>query len=347
MVPRVLHYLNQYFGGIGGEQQAGAPPRFVPEAVGPARLLKQLLGAEATMIGTLICGDNYFHEERASALEAVAAILDAQKPDLVIAGPAFNAGRYGLACDAVCHLALERQIPAVTGMHPGNPALATSGGGVYVVPTAARASAMADALGRMAALGLKLARGEALGPAAQEGYLSRGIRLNVVGDRSAAERVVEMLWARLRGQEVASEIPLVAGERVSPALPISDLREAVIAVVTEAGIVPKGNPFGLSHVHARQWAKYSVAGLGELRAGEFEGIHGGFDTRFANEDPNRIVPLDVLRELERGGRIKALHEMVYVTVGNGTPVPYCARFGQEIAAELKAAGVSGVLVPST
>jgi glycine reductase len=232
-------------------------------------------------------------------------------------------------------------------MHPENPALATSARGVYVVPTAAWASAMADALGRMAALGLKLARGEALGPAAQDGYLSRGIRLNVVGDRRAAERGVEMLRARLRGEAVASEIPLIAGERVVPALPLEDLRKAVIAVVTEAGIVPKGNPFGLSHVHARQWAKYSVAGLGELRAGEFEGIHGGFDARFANEDPNRIVPLDALRALEREGQIKAVYETVYVTVVNGTPVPYCARFGQEIAAELKAAGVSGVLVPST
>ncbi len=36
-----------------------------------------------------------------------------------------------------------------------------------------------------------------------------------------------------------------------------------------------------------------------------------------------------------------------VTVGNGTPVSYCTTFGREIAAELRQAAVSGVIVPST
>lgn len=346
-MPRVLHYLNQFFAGFGGEEQAGLPPRLLSEPAGPGRLLQTLLGEQATLIGTLVCGDNYLQEERETALEALGAILDEQRPDLLVAGPAFNSGRYGLACATVCQLAMARQIPAVTGMHPENPALADSARRFLVVPTSARSDEMKDALTRTVAIGQKLLRGEALGPAAVEGYLPRGIRLNVLSERTAAERAVAMLHGRLRGETVASEIPLNSGEQVRPAAPIPDLREAVIAIVTEAGIVPKGNPLGFSHVFCGKWGTYSVAGLDELPAGLYEAVHGGYDGRFVNADPDRIVPVDIMRELEREGQIKALHDTVYVTVGNGTPVAHCARFGAEMAAALRAAGVAGAIVPST
>src|SRR5262249_45837772 len=198
----------------------------------------------------------------------------------------------------------------------------------------------------MVTIGRKLLRGETLGPAAVEGYLPRGVRLNVLGEHIAAERAVRMLHARLKGEPYTTEIPLTTVDAVEPAPPLAELREAVIAIVTEAGIVPRGNPFKLPYAHAQHWGRYSVAGLEALRAGEYEGVHGGFDTRYVNDEPGRAVPVDILRALEREGRIKALHETVYVTVGNGTPVPLSARFGQEIAAELHAAGVPGVVVRS-
>ena len=48
--------------------------------------------------------------------------LEVEQPDLVIAGPAFAAGRYGVACGAVCSAVKERlHLPAVTSMHPENP----------------------------------------------------------------------------------------------------------------------------------------------------------------------------------------------------------------------------------
>ena len=34
---KVLHYLNQFFGGIGGEEHANEPARLVDGAVGPGR----------------------------------------------------------------------------------------------------------------------------------------------------------------------------------------------------------------------------------------------------------------------------------------------------------------------
>ncbi len=40
---RVVHYLNQFFGGVGGEDQAGFPPQVIQGAVGPGRLLDSIL----------------------------------------------------------------------------------------------------------------------------------------------------------------------------------------------------------------------------------------------------------------------------------------------------------------
>ena len=44
---RVVHYLNQFFGGIGAEEQAGVGLEARDGAVGPGKLLEQLLGEGA------------------------------------------------------------------------------------------------------------------------------------------------------------------------------------------------------------------------------------------------------------------------------------------------------------
>ena len=51
--------------------------------------------------------------------------------------------------------------------------------------------------------------------------------------------------------------------------------------------------------------------------------------------------------LGREGRIARLHEAFYTTTGNGTPVESSIRFGREIAAELRDAGVQAVLLSGT
>ena len=56
---RIAHYLNQFFGGIGAEEDAGRGLQVHDVAVGPGRLLEQLLGADARVQLTFVCGDNY------------------------------------------------------------------------------------------------------------------------------------------------------------------------------------------------------------------------------------------------------------------------------------------------
>ena len=66
-----------------------------------------------------------------------------------------------------------------------------------------------------------------------------------------------------------------------------------------------------------------------------------------NADPDRIVPLDAARALERAGVIGKLHEYFYVTVGTGTSVTNAAAIGGAIARQLLADGVQAAIVTST
>src|SRR3989442_10560051 len=94
---RVVHYVNQFFGGIGGEDQAHVGVTVKAGAVGPGRLLETALGDGARVEATLIGGDNFVSERAEEASRAIAAELDRCKPDVLVARPAFGSGRHGLA----------------------------------------------------------------------------------------------------------------------------------------------------------------------------------------------------------------------------------------------------------
>ena len=344
---RVAHYLNQFFAGVGGEAQASLEPELRPGPVGPGRLLERCLGDRGVVVATLICGDDAFHQDPERRLAELAGMVSSSSADVLIAGPAFNAGRYGVACGRLCEAVTDRLgRPAVTAMFPENPGVAVSVRGAYILPTSETSVGMGEALERLAAFALKLATGSSVGPAEEEGYLPRGRRLNVFADRPAAERVVDLLVRKLRGEPCASEIPAPTLAEVPPAPALVDLATARLALVTEGGIVPRGNPDRIESRRATAWRKYSLP-ADRLSAERFECVHSGFDTRWVQEDPNRVLPVDVVRELEKEGRIGKLHEHYYVTVGVGTGVREAERFGREIAEDLRREGVDGAIMTAT
>ena len=57
---RVVHYINNFFAGIGGEEKADIPPEIRPGTVGPGLALQQGLGDEFEVVATAICGDSHF-----------------------------------------------------------------------------------------------------------------------------------------------------------------------------------------------------------------------------------------------------------------------------------------------
>lgn len=345
---QVVQYLNQFFAGVGGEAMANRGPGIKEGAVGAGMLINRLLGDRGEVAATVYCGDDHFSENGDAAVEQILEYVHEQRPDLVMAGPAFNAGRYGLACGRVCTSVQDRLgVATVTGMYPGNPGVEMYRGRLYVVEAGASAAGMTAALERMVTLGVKLARGERIGPPAEEGYLPRGLRYMEYSPRTGAERAVDVLVKRLKGQPFETEWPLPVFDRVPAPPPIPDLSRATIALVTSGGIVPKGNPMRLESSYATKWLKHSLAGVDDLTGQEWESVHGGYNTTAANEDPDRVLPVDVMRELEREGVIGKLFDHYYVTVGSAASVPGARRFGQEIARDLVASKVDGVILTGT
>lgn len=343
---RIGHYLNQFFAGVGGEEHANHPPEVRVGAIGPGRAVQNLLKGEGSVISTLVCGDNFFNERAEAAHEAVRGWLREARPDVVLAGPAFAAGRYGSACAAVCRLAGESKIPALTGMHPENPGLLVYRK-AYVIPTGGSAADMLPTLTVMLGLAQRLTKGERLGPAEVEGYLPRGIRRPGLRDRPGAERAVAMLVAKLRGQPFRTELPVDKYEVVPPAPRIPDLGKATIALVTTGGLVPKGNPDHLIRCSEARWRKYDLAGRDMLRLDEFECVHGGFFNQMACDNPNLLLPVDVLRVLEREGAFSNLLDFFCSTTGNDQRLLDAKRNGAEIAQTLRREGVGGVILTAT
>ncbi len=344
---RVVHYLNQFFGQIGGEDKADTAPLKKDGVVGPGMALNGAFKGEAEIVGTVICGDSHFAENMDADLSQIIGFIKEYKPDLVVAGPAFNAGRYGTACGAVAE-AVQAQlgIPAVTGMYVENPGTDMYKKAVYIVSTPDSAVGMRDAVPKMAALALKLAKNQSVTPE-EDHYISRGIRKNFFAEEIGARRAVDMLVAKLAGKPFTTELPMPAFDRVPPNPAIKDITKATIALVTSGGIVPKGNPDHIESSSASKYGKYSLAGVTDLTAETHATAHGGYDPVYANEDADRVLPVDVMRDLEKEGKIGKLHEFWYATVGNGTAVASAAKFGRSIAEDLKAAGVHAVIVTST
>ena len=204
---RVVHYLNQFFAGVGGEERAGVGVSVREGAVGPGRALQPLLGEAAEIVGTVVCGDNAVSERPEETLRDITAELRRLGPDVVVAGPAFAAGRYGLACAQVCRAARALAIPALTAMHPDNPGALSFRREALIVPTGESATSMAAALQALAPLALRLGRRDALGPAEVEGYLPQGRRRVWDRGRPGWERALDMLRAKLDGRPFRTEVP--------------------------------------------------------------------------------------------------------------------------------------------
>ena len=160
-------------------------------------------------------------------------------------------------------------------------------------------------------------------------------------------RAVKMLVAKLKGEAFETEYPMPLFDRVAPSPAVKDISKAKIAIVTSGGTVPKGNPDRIESSSAQKYGKYDITGFNDLTSEDHETAHGGYDPVYANQDSDRVIPVDVLRELEKEGVIGELHNYFYTTVGNGTSVANSKKFGAAIAEDLKANNVDAVIMTST
>src|ERR1044071_3736327 len=226
---KLMHVVNQFFAGLGGEEKAGLPVGIIEGSAGAARGLEQKLGSEAAITHTIYFGDNYFHEHKEEALKAILEAVRAAEPAVLIAGPAFNSGRYGLACVEICYAAANAlAVPCLTAMHEENPGVGAYrefvNARVYCLPTTEATTGMNDALTRLARFALRLARGEEIGAATDEGYFNRGIRRIERTDRTRAPRARETLLQKINQEPFETEIPMEVWDDAPLAPPLAGLK---------------------------------------------------------------------------------------------------------------------------
>ena len=345
---KVVQYINQFFAQIGGEEKADVPPQVVKGIVGPGNLLAANLGPDYEIVATVICGDSYFGDNLEKAKAELIEMIKVNNPDLFVAGPAFNAGRYGVACGTMAKMVLdELNIPVITGMYKENPGVDMFKKDLYIVETEISAAKMKNAMEKIAVLAKKMINKEEIGSPAAEGYIERDIRVNYFNERRGSERAVEMLLKKIKKEEFKTEYPMPVFDRVDPLPAIKDISKVKVAVVTSGGIVPQGNPDRIESSSATKYGIYDITGMNSMSKKDFMTIHGGYDRAFVTENPNLVIPLDVLRDLEREGVIGELCNYFVSTTGTGTSVGNAKGFGEEFSKKLVADGVGAVLLVST
>ncbi len=310
--------------------------------------LNAVLDAEVTH--TVICGDNFMGSNTEEAVERILKFLEDKDFDLFVAGPAFQAGRYGFACGTICKAVQEKfGVPVVTSMNVENPGVEMFKKDLHIFEGGKSAAQMRDDVKKMANFANKLLKGLPTGSAEVEGFFPRGIRGQVwlESGETAAERGVKMLIKKLNNEEFQTELPIPAPDLVDLALPIKDLSKARIALMTTGGIVPVENPDRIQSASATRWGRYDISDMKRLESGVFKTIHAGFDPAAADADPNVIMPIDAMKAYLEEGKYGSLHDYFYSTVGTGTTQAEAARMGQEIVKLLKEDGVDGVIMTST
>lgn len=345
---RIVHYINQFYAGIGGEEMADHKPELREGIQGPGLAFQAAFKDEAEIVATVVCGDSYYNENMEEAREEILEMVKGFEPDLFIAGPAFNAGRYGMACGDIASAVQDKLgIKSMSGMYIENPGADIYKKKIYITETKNSAADMRKAVKKMSALALKLGNNEEILSPEEDNYIRKGLRKNIFADKRGSERAVDMLIKKIKKEEFTTEFPMPVFDRVPPSPAVNNMSSAKIAIVTSGGIVPKGNPDHIEASSASLYGKYDISMFKDLTCEDYETTHGGYDPSYANEDADRVIPVDVLREMEESGRIGKLHDYFYTTTGNGTSVANAKAFAAEIAQELIADGVDAVILTST
>ena len=342
---RVVCYINQFFAQIGGEEMADVGFQVKETAVGPSLFFQSKMKEECDIVGTVICGDNYFAGNIDAAVKEGLELVKELKPDLFIAGPAFNAGRYGMSCGAMAAAVhQELGIPTISGMYPENPAVEIYHKNVYIFKTGILASELRKVGPKMADFALRLLRGETVYGAEKEGYMPRDIILNEEQPENAATRAINMVLAKIKGEPFVSELLPPAFDIVEPAPPVKDVKKMKLALLTDGGLIPETNPDKLKPNGSTTWGFYN---WDQLMADKHFVIHSGYDGTWVLEDPNRLFPVKALREMQSEGEFAELCPDVFVTCGNCASVAAATKKGEGIAAELLKRGYDGAILTST
>ena len=345
---KIVYYINQFFGQEGGEEAASTGIKVHEGAFGVAQSFAAAFGEGCEVLATIVCGDNFIAERLQEVTAEIVDIVAGYKPDLFVAGPAFGAGRYGVACGSLCSaVAKKMDIPAVTAMNEVNPGVELFRKDIYILKTGTNARTMRNDTANMAQFAKKLLNKAELASPEEEGYFMRGFKKNIRVEKRPPQRAVDMLLDKLYGREFKSEISLPAAENIKKPEPIKDLSRATIALATDGGLYPADNPDNMPSASADRFCAYNISGIDTLKEGDYIIRHGGFDNTYSNADPNRLVPVDSMRVLEKEGFIGKLHDKFLATTGLVAPVEFAVKTGKQMVQYVKDHNIDAVILTST
>ena len=164
---------------------------------------------------------------------------------------------------------------------------------------------------------------------------------------SGPTRAIDMALAKFYGKPFITEVPMPIKEIIPASKLDKPMNQVKIAIVTDGGLVPLGNPDRMVPVNSVKFAVYSIEGKDRLDGKDYEVKHQGYDNSFVLKDPNRLVPVDALRALEQQGVIGKLADQFYTTAGVMTSLENGKKFGKSIAEMLKNDQVDAALLTST
>ncbi|MGI6756187.1 MAG: glycine/betaine/sarcosine/D-proline family reductase selenoprotein B [Atopobiaceae bacterium] len=344
----VVHYINQFYAGMGGEDTASVGLSVHPGAMGPGMLLEKSLGDDYEIVDTIVCGDNTIAEKPDEILPQIVKIVEDDHADLFVAGPGFNAGRYGLGCgSAVAAVTEQVGIPAVTALYAENPGTDLYKNRGYILVSDNNAAHMRKVMKQLAAFAVRLVEHDTIKDGRTEGYHGSGPAPKIDYSIPSAKRGIDMLLAKYNHLPYHTEVVMPNHEQIPVPQLEKPLSECKVALVTDGGLVPKGNPDNQPPTNSRAFKEYSIQGMSTLKPEDWEVSHQGYDNAFVLEDPNRLMPVDALRELVSEGRVGALNDTIFSTAGVMTPMEKCRSFGEGIAKKLKEEGVDAVIETST
>lgn len=344
---KVVHYINQFFAQLGGEDNASIGIQVKEEPIGPGLSLQNALGERAEIVATVICGDNHIAENLDKVTGEVLNIIESYNPDIFFAGPAFNAGRYGVACGSICTAVKNKlHIPAVTSLFIENPGVDIYSKDIFILKSENNARKMVEETKKMVDFAFKLYENKLELLPDKAGFFERGWMVPLKMDKMASTRAIDMLLDKYHNRPFATEIFLPQKDEVSPPPPIKNLSQATVVFATDGGLYPIDNPDNMKPANSTTFHAYSVEGQNSLNKEDYTIIHNGFDKSFLLDDPNRIVPLDAMRELENEGVVK-MHNAFLSTTGLTTNVVNSKEIGKKMVEYVKNNNIDAVILTST
>lgn len=345
---RIVYYLNQFYGQVGGEEAASEGITIHEKPFGVSELFQKSFGEDCEVVATIVCGDNYIVERLNEVTTQVVELIEGFKPDAFVAGPAYGAGRYGVACGALCAAVSKKlNIPVVTAMNSINPGVDLYRKEVFILQTGTNASTMRKDIEHLARFLKKLLNGDEVGTPDEEGYHAKGYKKNVRAEKHPPTRAVDMLLDKFYGRPFTTEIPLPAKENIAKPAAIPDLSKATILLATDGGLYPKDNPDNMPYANADHCCAYDISNVDSLEQGGYIIRHTGYDNSFSNADPNRLVPVDSMRALEKEGVIGKLHDEYLATTGLICTVENATKTGKQMVAYVKEHNLDAVILTST